>query len=170
MPLMGTYCDQSRLLSGWLLEEFKGAKVTGKYWPEILSVGSGHEWVRKHRWSGAAVRGSVWSVGRQHSESEGFDGGVIHSEAGAKTGLAGTAEHLAEEAVVGDIGRIGKADARGEFIAREARACAALPDRWGTGFQQARPERLRTACPVRWLKSDCTFHTRARCGPSASRS
>ena len=90
----------------------------GKILAEIVSIGSGDEWVGKQRWSGTAVGGAVGSVGGEDSEGEGFDGGVIHSEAGAKTGLAGTAEELAEKAVSRCIGRIGEADARREFVAR----------------------------------------------------
>src|ERR1700683_4470712 len=35
---MGTYCDQSRLASGRRLEEFNGAKLTGKYWPRFCPL------------------------------------------------------------------------------------------------------------------------------------
>ena len=35
MPLMGSNCDQSTLVSGWLALVFNGASCTGKYWPRF---------------------------------------------------------------------------------------------------------------------------------------
>src|ERR1700722_4179295 len=61
---------------------------------EILLIGSSNEWIGKSRRSGARVRGSVRSVGRENSDGERFDGCVVEAETGAKTGLRGTAKNL----------------------------------------------------------------------------
>src|SRR5580693_211684 len=84
---------------------------------EAVPRRSGDERIRKQRRSGTAVGGAVGSVGREDSDGKCLDRGVIHSETGAKTGFAGTAQDLAEESAGGYVGRISEAEARRKFVA-----------------------------------------------------
>src|ERR1700677_1469286 len=117
-------------------------KSDGKILAGIFSVGSCHEWIREQRRSGAGIGGSVRSIGRQNSESQGFDGCVIHSEAGSKTGFAGTSHDLAEKIVRACVRRVSESNARRKFIAgwRKRTPCSRVG-----GIQDSR-RRAREDC------------------------
>ena len=84
MPLIGTYCDQSTLGSGWLLEEFNGANVTGKYWPRSCPVDAVTNGFENVGGAGLLYVVPYGALAASTPMGKSLDRGVIHAETGAQ--------------------------------------------------------------------------------------